>query len=182
MRHGEHRTDDSCEEHAACDDEVIDALAEEAHPDDEVLADDAEPVYFGPMDPRDDINAPLVFLGAAPPPPPLPPPAAPPVHVAALPRRRRVIPWGPFTISPVYKGAEQVAWGGNCNCHYNAIHNVHLKCCKQISGSGNESKRLIMKWLILGQDIHNDDFFDARDAHVLMRLNSIHHHRTMSCV
>ena len=93
-------------------------------------------------------------------------------------REARDIPWGDFSIAPLFRktpaGKVQIGWGANCGCHTNAGDVVgSTPCQKQVhygkAGPGQlsdaECRRMAKCWLILGRGIAGDDV-EGRTRHV----------------
>ncbi len=79
-------------------------------------------------------------------------------------RHDRLIPFGPWTISEVWKKGTHIGYNSNCNCHYGS----HLACRKQftkIEGTLLEARQLAKCWLLMGLSISTGSS-TGRDDHV----------------
>ena len=109
-------------------------------------------------------------LAPPPPPPgppePVPPPPAPPVaHAARVGRVRRGVPWGPFSLAPVFSARRgqaelvQTGWGANCHCHKDTGSST--RCQRNLTYGGTreellsdlECQRQLKRWLLRGLEV-----------------------------
>ena len=71
--------------------------------------------------------------------------------------------WGPFAVAAVHSRGEHVGWGVVCGFHTDAAR-PHLKCKRQIRGTSDEERRLLLAWLLRGSEV-GTDLVDAKTQH-----------------
>lgn len=114
-----------------------------------------------------------------PPPPELPLPPAPAADVRPAKRPKRSDAWppgsasSPFTIAAVKRGDEIVGWGCVCKQHHNEREvraGNPIICKRQLTISGgltsDETRRLLLAWLLEGLAIDDVAVPEARKAHM----------------
>ena len=89
------------------------------------------------------------------------PPPPPPPHPEP-PRLSNAIEWGPFTYCKVFRTDKltdekiHFAWGATCGRHTDHVGKP-IQCKKQLSGTDDLTKRMLMKWLVTGHGVDQDD-------------------------
>ena len=165
-------TSDSSAVASSLDEELADALQHRASP---VVA---PPAPVPEQLPTEEVD----------PPPPPPPPSDPELE-RPLKRRAgvhdkqgRMMPWSRWSLSAVCPGPTyaKVGWGANCLRHSNVDDGPNTRCQTSMRFGGRagyteeDCRRMMKKWLLLGNDIPEDDP-NGRREHMALRSGLLCH-------